>query len=1030
MSSRQVSRQPTRKVTIREAEIYRAPSSEPPSDTEDVLEPAISSRSISSQPTRMASILAIYESPVDPSREEDDAASEPSGDAEVTQRSFERQRTIRRETMPNEQLTIAGRTLSSRLPLRTLTGSLIIRSAEQDVEAPLDERTEPERQEVPESTHVPGREEDTDQVERSPTTAFEADSEPFAPHMYQRMAEEPSEEELEPESQSATSIGVTNPGEAAGQFERASTANVTFDPELLALDVYQRIAEEPLEEDRERESQSTIESTNVSIIGATTGQIERAPTARIERAPTTSVLSNPNSFALRVYQRIADEPLGEEPEPNAIAPIDSSSTEDTISQIESAPTTEVSRAIEPLEHVTARSPVGTMPPVERHATQTSPGYPAHVRRLVTIPRDVERKQSNAAPDQLDRALTMQFSPALEPSVYPDSEGLGSRTVQLERVRTQASPGISVNAPRASTIPLESNRRRSSAALGFTLSARESEPSVHSSAEAVLDEAPQIMGRLRVAPTEPRTTDRRRSSAAPGITASPPQTILEGIEVGAQTKSPTKKPKQGANYPPEQQYPPAPAYTLRETPSWTKPDTRTPSPKVKAETPPKKGRWLNFGAKPEKESPELETIKSRQSSQPALDPSEVQPFLEAAPGSPEAPGGTQKRQNSYPSRTRQATYRRDSSAPPIRRVDTRPRQASVFANKGDYYPVSPILPDRIDDDSQFQPSPSRRTSYSIPQSASIPENSPQDEPRAQYSHRVSSGPSRRQSQSQGALYTQRDAAVSSRAPTFQAKLEIEDETSRANQDPHEEDFQEPVRRDVRRPTGMGSPIAKPGATPKEGAHSPGTRQTFSPVPQKEGPSDEEESEQSPSRFPELLGAQVPRGQQQDQDQEPTARADEQRRQTEVAMEEDPTPADAKSAQDQDIPTSRRIDSSGGPFEDDNAWINSMVDLSRSKTIPRSTTRDEGDRRLSSTNPEEAQIARAKTRRTTTERAPDIATAPQSARKDSTTATRRPSSSVTRTNTRRKSSVVGESRAMPILTEVPTVSRAPTRSATIP
>ncbi|KAI4653938.1 hypothetical protein J4E93_001706 [Alternaria ventricosa] len=256
--------------------------------------------------------------------------------------------------MPNEQLTIAGRTLSSRLPLRTLTGSLIIRSPEQDVEAPLDERTEPERQEVPESTHVPGREEDTDQVERSPTTAFEADSEPFALHMYQRMAEEPSEEELEPESQSATSIGVTHPGEAAG---------------------------------------------------------------------------------------------------------------------------------------------------------------------------------------------------------------------------------------------------------FTLSARESEPSVHSSAEAVLDEAPQIVGRLRVAPTEPRTTDRRRSSAAPGITASPPQTILEGIEVGAQTKSPTKKPKQGANYPPEQQYPPAPAYPIRETPSWTKPDTRTPSPKVKAETPPKKGGWLNFGAKPEKESPD-------------------------------------------------------------------------------------------------------------------------------------------------------------------------------------------------------------------------------------------------------------------------------------------------------------------------------------------------------------------------------------------------------------------------------------------
>ena len=991
MSSRRVSRQPTRKVTIREAEIYRAPSPEPPSGTEDVLEPAILSRSISSQPTRMASILAISKSPVDPSREADDAASEPSVDAEVTQRSFERQRTIRRETMPNERLTIADRTLSSSLPLRTRTGSLIFRSDEQDVEAPLDERTELERQEVPASIHVPGHDEDTDQFGRSPTTTFEADSEPFALHMYQRMAEEPSEEELEPESQSATSVGVNNLEEPAGQFERASTANVTFDPELLALDVYQRIAEEPLEEDSEAESQSAIASTNVNVIEATS--------SRIQRAPTANVLSNLNSFALRVYQRIADEPLGEEPEPNAIAPTNSNSTEDMTSQIERAPTTQVSRTVESLEHVKARSPTGTMPPVERRATQTSPGYPANIPRAVTIARDVERKQSSAAPDQLDRALTMRSSPPLEPLVYIDPEGLPSKTVPLERVRTQASPELSVDVPRASTIPLESNRRRSSAAQGFTPSARGSEPSVHSSAEAVLDEIPQVQGKLRVAPTEPRTTDRRRSSAAPGITASPPQTILEGIEVGAQTKSQTKKSKQGANYPPDQQYPPAPAYPLRETPSWTKPDTRTPSPKVKA----------------------------RQSSQPALDPSEVQPFLEAAPGSPEAPGGTQKRQNSYPSQTRQTTYRRDSSATSIRRADTRPRQSSVYANKGDYYPVSPILPDRIDDGPQLQPSTSRRNSYSIPQSASIPEDSPQDEPRAQYSRRVSSGPPRRQSQSQGALYSQRDAAVSSRAPTFQTKLETEDETSRANQDPYEEDFQEPVRRDVRRATGMGSPIAKAEATPKEGAQSPETRQKFSPVPQKEGPSDEGESDHSPSRFPELSGAQVPR--EQEQEQEPTARTEEQRR-TEVVMEEDPAPADAKVAHDEDIPTRRRIDSSSGPFEDDNAWINSTVDLSRSKTIPRSSTGDEGDRRLSGANPEEAQIARANTRRATSGRVPDSATASQFARKDSTTATRRLSSSVKRTNTRRKSSAVGEDRAAPILTELPTVSRAPTRSATIP
>ncbi|KAI4956418.1 hypothetical protein J4E91_000629 [Alternaria rosae] len=389
---------------------------------------------------------------------------------------------------------------------------------------------------------------------------------------------------------------------------------------------------------------------------------------------------------------------------------------------------------------------------------------------------------------------MQLSPALEPLVYTDPQGLLSKTAHLEKAKIQAPPEFSVNVSRVSTVALELNRRRSSAAPGFTPSARGSEPPVHSSDEAVLDETPQMKRTLKVAPTEPRTADRRRSSAAPGITAPPPKTIGEGIEVGAQSKSPTKKPKQGANYPTELQYPPAPAYPLRKTPLWTKPDARTPSPKVTTESPPKKGGWLNFGAKPEEELPELEESKVRQSSQPALDPSEVQPFRSAAPGSPEAPGGTQKRQNSYPSQTRQATYRQDSSAPPVRRADTRPRQISVYVNKGDYYPVSSILLDRIDDDSQFQPSPSRRNSYSIPQSASIPENSSQDEACAQYSRRVLSGPSRRQSQSQGALYTQKDAAVSSRAPTFQIKLETEDETSRASQELREEGFQEPVRRD--------------------------------------------------------------------------------------------------------------------------------------------------------------------------------------------------------------------------------------------
>ncbi|KAH6877751.1 hypothetical protein BKA58DRAFT_465511 [Alternaria rosae] len=401
----------------------------------------------------------------DPPREADDTSLGPSVDAEVTQRSFERQKIIQRETMPNERLTIADRTLSSSLPLRTRTGSLIHRSPKQDVEEPLDEYTELESQELAASTHTLGREEDADQVGRSPTTNFEADPEPFALHMYQRTAEEPSEEELEPESQSATSIGANSLEEAAGQFERALT---------------------------------------------------------------THVLSNPDSFALRVYQRIADEPLGEEPEPNAIAPTNYNDIEEISSQIERAPTTQVSLVMEPLEHGAARSPAGTTAPVERRVTQTSPGHSANIPWVVTITRDVERKQNSAAPDQLDRVLTMQLSPELEPLVYTDPQGLLSKTAHLEKVKTQAPSEFSVNVSRVSTVALELNRRRSSAAPGFTPSARGSEPPVHSSDKAVLDETPQMKRTLKVAPTEPRTADRRRSSAAPAVTAPPPKTIGEGI----------------------------------------------------------------------------------------------------------------------------------------------------------------------------------------------------------------------------------------------------------------------------------------------------------------------------------------------------------------------------------------------------------------------------------------------------------------------------------------------------------------------
>jgi hypothetical protein len=115
-------------------------------------------------------------------------------------------------------------------------------------------------------------------------------------------------------------------------------------------------------------------------------------------------------------------------------------------------------------------------------------------------------------------------------------------------------------------------------------------------------------------------------------------------------------------------------------------------------------------------------------------------------------GTQKRQNSYPNQTRQFISRRESNANPGRDTDTGSRQIYVYAHKGDYYPIVPILPNRIDDGSRSQPSSSRRDSYSIQRSASAIEKSRQDEPRRHSTRRLPPAPSRLQSQPQQALST--------------------------------------------------------------------------------------------------------------------------------------------------------------------------------------------------------------------------------------------------------------------------------------
>jgi hypothetical protein len=180
--------------------------------------------------------------------------------------------------------------------------------------------------------------------------------------------------------------------------------------------------------------------------------------------------------------------------------------------------------------------------------------------------------------------------------------------------------------------------------------------------------------------------------------------------------------------------------------------------------------------------------------------------------------------------------------------------------------------------------------------------------------------------------------------------------------------------------------------------------------------------------ELPNVEAPQEKAFDPKRQPTARSGEQsstRRQTKMVPEEDPAHVNAKIAQgEENIPICCSIDRLSENSEDDSARINSTTGSSRSGTILKFSTDDEGDQRgfLAANAGEETPIALAHTYLTTARQVPDIITASQSARKDSRTATRRLTSSVKRMKTRNRSSAVEGSRA-------PTITRTPTRTATI-
>ena len=238
-----------------------------------------------------------------------------------------------------------------------------------------------------------------------------------------------------------------------------------------------------------------------------------------------------------------------------------------------------------------------------------------------------------------------------------------------------------------------------------------------------DRVPSVL----TVPSIPIEHEKKASTAASGIVAPPSWLIQPGHNHTEVEKKPRNK---TPNYPSESRYPPAPAYSLRDTPAWTEPDAHTPSPEPKAEPVPKKRRSFEFRSilKEEPQSVQRSAPEPRygepepqvrRSHKPRRD-QPVKPFRHAAPGQVPGPSeGTPQRPRGYSTAPGLESTRRASAPIPVRSDDHFPRAAPTYARKDDHYPIlAPIVQDRRNDYSQAQPALVQRDIHPLPQISSV------------------------------------------------------------------------------------------------------------------------------------------------------------------------------------------------------------------------------------------------------------------------------------------------------------------------
>ena len=339
--------------------------------------------------------------------------------------------------------------------------------------------------------------------------------------------------------------------------------------------------------------------------------------------------------------------------------------------------------------------------------------------------------------------------------------------------------------------------------------------------------------------------------------------------------PVKKPRKLAKYPPEQQYPPAPAYPQRDVPLWTKPDTHTPPPKLGTESPPQKRGWFGWVSKTKGRPRLIQQLPAKRESQlhhdnePRRDYQPLDSFSYAARGAPKLSEGALQGEAGHTGQIKREKGRRKSIVSFNGEGDYHSRQSPIVTHKHGNYPkvdaivqndrqqVTPLQPRSFSRDvlSYSEPVSVEIRTDDVPHNITEPEKDHDAHTRMVSRYEVTANDTTRQSplrhQSKADVRRQyEEHQVSSNkekdSALFQTPLpqhgpQNKEKSPRVHRTRDNENTQRPVRQYAyANQKRKDSELKREATSPKDRVPAQ-TQNEARHIPQKEGPSDARESE---------------------------------------------------------------------------------------------------------------------------------------------------------------------------------------------